>query len=76
MEPPGPRQTDAKGQPIFPPPPTSQRFDVGHGLGAGPERRPKSPYFGKLDPSAIAVSGFSCGGIQALRVARTRASRP
>lgn len=28
--------------------------------------REGSPYFGKIDPEAIAVSGFSCGGIQAL----------
>jgi dienelactone hydrolase len=28
-----------------------------------------SPYFGKLDPRQIAVSGWSCGGVQALAVA-------
>src|SRR5690606_35830819 len=28
--------------------------------------RPDSPYFGRIDPEAIAVSGFSCGGLQAL----------
>lgn len=31
--------------------------------------RADSPYFGLIDPDAIAVSGFSCGGIQALVVA-------
>jgi hypothetical protein len=31
--------------------------------------RQGSPYFGKLDPDQVAVSGFSCGGIQALEVA-------
>jgi hypothetical protein len=25
-----------------------------------------SPYYGKIDPTAVAVSGFSCGGLQAL----------
>ncbi|HZV58576.1 MAG TPA: hypothetical protein VFF89_12985 [Sphingobium sp.] len=30
---------------------------------------PKSPYFGKIDPAKVAVSGFSCGGIQALKLA-------
>jgi Dipeptidyl aminopeptidases/acylaminoacyl-peptidases len=30
---------------------------------------PTSPYYGKLDPSSIAVSGMSCGGLQALEVA-------
>lgn len=28
--------------------------------------RPASPYFGLIDTDAVAVSGFSCGGIQAL----------
>ena len=28
--------------------------------------RPDSPYFGLIDTSAVAVSGFSCGGLQAL----------
>lgn len=28
--------------------------------------REGSAYFGRIDPSAIAVSGFSCGGVQAL----------
>jgi len=28
--------------------------------------RPGSPYFGLIDPDAIAVSGYSCGGVQAL----------
>lgn len=28
--------------------------------------RAGSPYFGRIDPGAIAVSGFSCGGLQAL----------
>lgn len=30
---------------------------------------PKSPYYRRIDPTAVAVSGFSCGGVQALRVA-------
>lgn len=30
---------------------------------------PKSPYFRRIDPTAIAVSGYSCGGAQAMRVA-------
>ena len=29
---------------------------------------PKSPYHQRIDPNAIAVSGFSCGGVQALRI--------
>ncbi|WP_243451120.1 hypothetical protein [Sphingosinicella sp. CPCC 101087] len=31
--------------------------------------RPGSPYFGRLDTSKIAVSGHSCGGLQALQLA-------
>lgn len=30
---------------------------------------PASPYHGKIDPGAIAISGFSCGGLQALQIA-------
>ncbi len=30
---------------------------------------PTSPYYGKLDTNSIAVSGMSCGGLQALEVA-------
>lgn len=29
----------------------------------------KSPYYQRIDAKAVAVSGFSCGGVQALRVA-------
>jgi dienelactone hydrolase len=29
----------------------------------------KSPWFGKLDEKAVAISGFSCGGLQALQIA-------
>lgn len=32
--------------------------------------REGSPYFGRIDPQAVAVSGFSCGGLQALFNAR------
>jgi hypothetical protein len=32
--------------------------------------RAGSRYFGRIDPRAIAISGFSCGGVQALAVAK------
>lgn len=32
-------------------------------------RDPQSPLHGKIDPDAIAISGFSCGGLQALQIA-------
>jgi hypothetical protein len=31
--------------------------------------RAGSPYFGRIDTAAIAISGFSCGGLQALQIA-------
>lgn len=31
--------------------------------------RQGSPYYGKIDPNKVAVSGYSCGGIQALELA-------
>ncbi len=31
--------------------------------------RSGSPYYGRVDPGALAVSGFSCGGVQALSIA-------
>jgi lysophospholipase L1-like esterase len=31
---------------------------------------PNSAYHGKIDPSAVAISGFSCGGLQALQIAK------
>jgi hypothetical protein len=32
--------------------------------------RAGSPYFGRIDPAQIAYSGWSCGGLQALQVAK------
>lgn len=32
-------------------------------------QRTGSPYFGRIDPAQVALSGWSCGGLQALRVA-------
>ena len=33
-------------------------------------QRTGSPYFGRIDPAQIAYSGWSCGGVQALQVAK------
>jgi len=33
-------------------------------------QRSGSPYFGRIDPAQIAYSGWSCGGLQALQVAK------
>lgn len=32
-------------------------------------QRPESPYFGRIDPDQVALSGFSCGGVQVNQVA-------
>lgn len=32
--------------------------------------RPGSPFFHRVDPAAVAVSGWSCGGLQALSIAQ------
>ena len=32
--------------------------------------RAGSPYFGRIDPAQVAYSGWSCGGVQALQVAK------
>jgi hypothetical protein len=33
---------------------------------------PQSPYYKKIDSKAVAVSGYSCGGLQALEIAKDR----
>jgi hypothetical protein len=33
-------------------------------------QRTGSPYFGRIDPAQIAYSGWSCGGLQALQIAK------
>lgn len=64
--------------PLPPPPPDAPRFTVAttteqvkEGLewALAQNARPGSAYYGKIDPAKIAVSGFSCGGIQAIELA-------
>lgn len=66
------------GSTPLPPRPSGEGFrlqttsaDVKAGLdwALAENARPDSPYYGKIDPDKIAVSGFSCGGIQALALA-------
>lgn len=38
-------------------------------------QRTGSPYFGRIDPALIAYSGWSCGGVQALQVAKDPRAR-
>lgn len=59
-----------------PPPPTTQlgvkttseQVRAGIDWALKENTRRGSPYFGLIDPSAIAVGGHSCGGLQALQV--------
>lgn len=67
--PPAPRSPPVAGQ--LPPP----RTDAGDLTAAidwalAENQRPGSAYFGRIDPRQVAVSGFSCGGLQALRIAK------
>lgn len=60
----------AGGPPKIPPPATSHTAlleAIDWALAQNQDR--SSPYFGKIDAKAIAVSGYSCGGLQALQVA-------
>ena len=65
---PQPREPAAEGQ--LPPPRThaSQLTEAIDWAMKENDNR-DSPYFHRIDPNQIAVSGFSCGGVQALAVA-------
>ncbi|WP_375273226.1 hypothetical protein [Sphingomonas sp.] len=55
---------------FVPPPPQTFATQLTDGIdwAVRENKRRGSRYFGKLDPAAIAVSGWSCGGVQALTV--------
>ena len=60
----------AGARPSIPPPATkasSLRDAIDWALAEN--ARAGSPYFGRIDPKWIAVSGWSCGGLQALEIA-------
>jgi dienelactone hydrolase len=64
--PPPPRPADGK----LPKPPTSAA-DLTSALdwALAQDADKTSPYFRKIDPAAVAITGFSCGGLQALQIA-------
>lgn len=66
---PAPAAAPAPGQI---PPPRTKASDLNAAIdwALAETKRPGSPYFGKIDPKKIAVSGFSCGGLQALSAAK------
>lgn len=53
-------------------PPRTQPADLTRALdwALAENQRRESPYFGRIDPSLVAYSGWSCGGLQALQVAK------
>jgi dienelactone hydrolase len=63
-----PRAPAAPGQPA---PPRTAATDLVAAIdwALAENARPGSEYFGRIDASQIALSGWSCGGLQALRVA-------
>jgi hypothetical protein len=54
------------------PPPRTQVSDLTDAVdwALAENTRTGSPYFGRIDPALIAYSGWSCGGVQALQVAK------
>jgi hypothetical protein len=61
-----PRAAPVEGQPV-------QRTDAAYLTQAidwalSENARDGSPFFGRIDPAQVAVSGFSCGGLEALRI--------
>ena len=54
------------------PPPRTQASDLTEAIdwALAENKRSGSPYFGRIDPSLVALSGWSCGGLQALAVAK------
>jgi hypothetical protein len=54
------------------PPPRTQVSDLTDAVdwALAENTRAGSPYFGRIDPAQIAYSGWSCGGVQAIQVAK------
>jgi len=66
-----PRPETAPGAPrSFPPPATkAEQLREAIDWALKENTRAGSPYFGRINPEWIAVSGWSCGGLQALQIA-------
>ena len=69
--PPGPPPPNAAGAPPSIPPPATKASSLRDAIdwALAENLRAGSPYFGRIDPKWIAVSGWSCGGLQALEIA-------
>jgi len=68
---PGPPALGADGRPLHIPPPATKAALLTEGIdwALAENQRKGSPYYGRINPKWIAVSGWSCGGLQALEVA-------
>ena len=67
-----PREPRPAAQPGAIPPARTQASDLTEAIdwALAENQRRGSPYFGRIDPSLVAYSGWSCGGLQALAVAK------
>jgi len=67
-----PREPRPDAQPGQIPPPRTQPSDLSEAVdwALAENQRTGSPYFGRIDPALVAYSGWSCGGLQALQVAK------
>ncbi len=72
----GPGAPPSEPRPALPagqlPPPRTSASDLTAAIdwALAENARAGSPFFGRLDPGAIALSGYSCGGLQALGLAK------
>jgi hypothetical protein len=67
-EPPRPSSQDEPGK-LPTPPTTATDLLTALDWALAQNQDANSPLRGKIDPAAIAISGFSCGGLQALQIA-------
>jgi hypothetical protein len=67
--PPKPRPADGSRSTMAARPTSQQDLLSGLDWALAQNRVLRSPYFGRIDPKAVAVSGYSCGAFQALLVA-------
>jgi hypothetical protein len=67
-----PRELRPAAQPGQIQPPRTQASDLTQAVdwALAENQRTGSPYFGRIDPALVAYSGWSCGGLQALQVAK------
>ena len=64
-----PRPADGSPTTMAARPTSQQELLAGLDWALAQNKDPKSPYYGRIDPAAVAVSGYSCGAFQALLIA-------